>query len=76
MNQIILDVSELEAPKPLMKIMEVLQGHQDHTVIVHHRIEPMGLYKRLIEAGYRFETEKKSDSHFVITIFPKDEPKD
>lgn len=73
MKKIYLDVSELEAPMPLVKIMEALQGHPGHTIIVHHRIEPMGLYKKLTETGFLFETVKINDSSFVITIFPKDQ---
>lgn len=71
MKKIYLDVSCLEAPEPLVKIMEVLQTKPDHTVIVHHRIEPMGLYKKLAEAGYVFETVRKNESSYIITIQPR-----
>lgn len=74
-SQEILDVSDLPAPEPLQLVMKKLLTLQnDDQLIVRHRIEPLGLYKQLQALGYHYTTEKR-ETHFLITIWKKDENK-
>lgn len=68
-NALILNVSELESPLPLHKILQTIRENSDNkTIIVIHRIEPLGLYPHLKELGMKYSCLKK-DSEFIITIW-------
>lgn len=70
-NFLNLDVSELEAPLPLEKILEslkLLAG--DSKLKVLHRIEPKGLYPYLKDK-YNFEVSVTPSGKFEIIIWYK-----
>lgn len=68
----ILDVSELDAPEPLIRITQKLKELQPGEVlIVRHRIEPMGLYKKINPDEFSYSSEKRGE-HFYITIRKKE----
>lgn len=72
-NVIELDVRELPPPEPMMKILEALPKIDDNSVLlVHHHREPMMLYPKLEERGFRAITNKIDDNYFKVLIFRKE----
>lgn len=72
-NVIELDVRELPPPEPMMKIMESLSKIDDKTVLlVHHHREPMMLYPKLEERGFKAITNKINDNYYKVLIFRKE----
>lgn len=66
-----LDVRGLEPPEPMIRILEKLAelGPGAHLVVRHHR-EPVFLYDKLRERGYRAETTKRGEGDYVVLILP------
>lgn len=69
-NEIQLDVRGLQAPEPLVRILEALDALPSGSVlhVLHHR-EPFPLYAALQEDGYRYRTEFVAGDHIEITIW-------
>lgn len=63
MTPIILDVSELEAPEPMRKILTSLtQLQQGQCLLVLHRKEPIPLYPKLIDIGFKYLVKDRGQS--------------
>lgn len=67
-----LDVSSLEPPEPMERVLEALAGlAEDHRLRVLHRREPFPLYDLLRRMGYAWETTG-ADGRFEILIWRED----
>lgn len=67
----VLDVSDLEPPEPLERILDALDGlGADDWLHVRHRREPFPLYGFLRRLGYAWRTERVGDAAFDILIWP------
>lgn len=69
----LLDVSDLEPPEPLERILDALDtlGAGDW-LHVRHRREPFPLYGFLQRLGYVWRTERTGEAAFEILIWPVD----
>ena len=67
----VLDVSDLEPPEPLERILDALDqlGNGDW-LHVRHRREPFPLYGFLQRLGYAWQTERTGETAFDILIWP------
>lgn len=66
-----LDVSELESPLPLQKILSTIQANtENRMIIVTHRINPLGLYPYLDKLGLLYSCQKDTEQ-FVIKIWKR-----
>ena len=64
-----LDVRNLEAPEPMVRILETLPKLSDNTILlVHHHREPLMLYDKLIERGYNAIANKIEENYYKIII--------
>ncbi len=71
-NIIEIDVRELEPPEPMIKILETLSSVDEKTVlVVHHHREPLMLYPKLEERGYRAISNKIKENYFKVIITKK-----
>ena len=71
-NIIEIDVRDLTPPEPMVKVLEALSKVDDNTVlVVHHHREPLMLYPKLEERGYRAISNKINDNYFKVTIMKK-----
>ena len=71
-NIIEIDVRELEPPEPMVKVLEALSKIDDKTVLLmHHHREPLMLYPKLEERGYRAFCTKINEDYFKIVIIKK-----
>ena len=69
-KEILLDVSELEAPEPLTHILDVINKLELHSYLrVIHRKEPFPLYNILHENGFEFSAIKMPNSEYCILIW-------
>ena len=65
------DVSDLEPPEPLERILDALIDLQSGDWLrVHHRREPFPLYPLLQRNGYRWRTEQRGDAVDIV-IWPE-----
>ncbi len=68
-NIIELDVRELMPPEPMVKILETLGRVDEKTVlVVHHHREPLMLYPKLEERGYKAISNKINENYFKVVI--------
>lgn len=67
----VLDVSDLEPPEPLERILEALD-HLSGEDWLHVRLrrEPFPLYGFLQQLGYAWKTERSGDAAFDVLIWP------
>ena len=71
-NIIEIDVRDLEPPEPMIKILETLSNIDNKTaLLMHHHREPLMLYPKLEERGYRAFCTKINDDYFKIVIIKK-----
>ena len=64
-----LDVRGLEPPEPMVKILETLPKLSANTIlVVHHHREPLMLYDKLAERGYKATTNKIKDNYYKVII--------
>ncbi len=71
-NIIEIDVRDLEPPEPMVKVLETLSKLDDKTaLLMHHHREPLMLYPKLEERGYRAFCTKINDDYFKIVIIKK-----
>jgi hypothetical protein len=69
----ILDVSDLEPPEPLERILDSLdQLGAGDWLHVRHRREPFPLYGFLRRLGYAWRTERTGEAAFDILIWSVD----
>lgn len=55
---IVLDVSEMQAPKPMELVLEAMENLQDSQYIkMIHRMQPHPLYNILLDNGYRYKVD-------------------
>ncbi len=68
-NVIEIDVRELEPPEPMLKVLETLSKVDERTVlVVHHHREPLMLYPKLEERGYKAICNKINENYFKVVI--------
>lgn len=71
-NIIEIDVRDLEPPEPMIKVLETLSKIDDKTaLLMHHHREPIMLYPKLEERGYRAFCTKINENYFKIVIIKK-----
>jgi len=71
----ILDVSELEPPEPLERILDALADlPEDDWLRVKHRRDPVPLYRLLADMGYQWRTDYLAPGRFEILIWPVGTP--
>ncbi|MGE5353045.1 MAG: DUF2249 domain-containing protein [Acidobacteriota bacterium] len=71
-NVIEVDVHDLPAPEPMVKILENLSRIDDKSVmLVHHHREPNLLYPRLDERGYVASCTRLGEESYQILIAKK-----
>src|SRR5690554_436452 len=71
-NIIELDVSQLQPPEPMMKILETLNQVDEKTcLLIYHHREPNLLYPKLEERGYQAFCNKLGEDHYKILITKK-----
>ena len=69
-TELFIDVSELEAPEPFIKITYLLSKLESTNYIrVKHRMQPFPLYDLLHQSGYRFSTLETKNSGYNILIW-------
>ncbi len=69
-----LDVSGLEPPEPMMKILATLPTLGKGTsLVVHHHREPKMLYQHLTDRGYEWETTQLAEDSYRIVIRLKED---
>jgi len=74
MEQVV-DVSALEPPEPLERILDALADLPPNGWLrVKHRRDPVPLYRMLRDMGYRWETSRLAPERFEILIWPEDMP--
>lgn len=66
-EEVFLNVSELEAPEPLIKIIHELNRLDTCTQFlkVEHRMDPQGLYPHLKRLGFDFLTSEVLGKYFI-----------
>ncbi len=70
MKEIVLDVSELEAPKPLVKAVIALEGLQkDEVLIFKHRMNPRHLFNEIAQRGMHYEILKDEPNDFMMKVW-------
>ncbi len=69
-NKVIrLDVSELEAPHPLLKGVEAMKNLKDGEVLVFiHRMFPCKLQEQVDALGLQWEILKNEENYFEMKI--------
>ena len=71
----IIDVSGLEPPEPLERILDALADlRQGDHLRVKHRRDPVPLYQMLRDMGYEWATTQLAPGRFEIVIWPSDMP--
>ena len=72
-----IDVSELEPPEPMERVLDRLPQLQEGQLLrVRHRREPFPLYPLLEQAGYRYCCIPSGTETFFIYIWPLSAPVD
>lgn len=69
-KELLLDVSDLEAPEPLTQIIDLLKKIEPRSYLrVTHRKEPFPLYDILHENGFDYHVIKIHHSEYNILIW-------
>ncbi len=69
-KEIILDVSELEAPYPLVEAVNALNSLQDEEVLIfRHRMNPQMLFQNILALGLHYEITKEDENEFEMRIY-------
>ncbi|VAX29018.1 hypothetical protein MNBD_IGNAVI01-3035, partial [hydrothermal vent metagenome] len=62
----------LEPPEPMIKVLEALSKIDSNTaLLMHHHREPLMLYPKLEERGYRAFCTKINEDYYKIVIIKK-----
>jgi uncharacterized protein (DUF2249 family) len=73
MSLVLLDVSALEPPEPMAKIIQALAKLKPEECLkIRHRREPFPLYEKLIQTGWEYSTIKQAEYRYIIFIFKSD----
>lgn len=73
MSEQSIDVSALEPPEPLERILDALADLPDGDWLrVLHRRDPVPLYRMLLQMGYRWHTDSPAPGRFEILIWPQE----
>lgn len=71
MSEQVIDVSALEPPEPMERILDTLADMApDDWLRVRHRRDPTPLYRILRDMGYRWERRHLGPGRFEILIWP------
>ena len=71
----IIDVSELEPPEPLERILDALADLRTGQYLrVKHRRDPVPLYPMLRDMEYEWLTTQVAPGRFEVFIWPSDMP--
>lgn len=69
-KEIILDVSELEAPLPLVRGVEAMRNLKDNeTLVFIHRMFPCKLHEQIDKLGLKSDIVKDEENYFEIKIY-------
>ena len=69
-KEIILDVSELEAPYPLIEAINALNAlNNDEILIFRHRMNPQILYQNIHTLELKYEIIKDIQNEFEMRIY-------
>jgi len=69
-KEIILDVSELEAPYPLVEAVNALNSLEDEEVLIfRHRMNPQMLFQNILALGLHYEITKEDENEFEMRIY-------
>ena len=69
-KEIILDVSELEAPYPLIEGISALNNLKDDEVLIfRHRMSPQMLFQNIQTLGLRYTITKENENEFEMRIY-------
>ena len=72
MTEQVIDVSTLEPPEPMERIIDTLADMAPGDWLrVLHRRDPTPLYRILRDMGYRWETRHLGPARFEILIWPQ-----
>ena len=67
---IILDVSELEAPYPLLKALEAIHElKNDETLTFIHRMSPCKLFEAIEKNSLEYKVIKDEENYFEMKIY-------
>ncbi len=73
MKEIFLDVSELEAPKPLVEAVLALEQLQENEVLFFkHRMNPRHLFGEIAARHMEYEVLKDEPGDFLMKIWRED----
>ena len=69
-KEILLDVSELEAPQPLIEAVMALDKLQDDEILVFkHRMNPKHLFHEIAVRDLSYEIIEDEQNSFLMKIF-------
>ena len=69
-KEILLDVSELEAPYPLIEAINALNILKDDEVLIfRHRMNPQMLYQNILALELKYEITKDIENEFEMRIY-------
>ncbi len=69
-KEIVLDVSELEAPQPLMEAVMALDKLQDDEILLFkHRMNPKHLFHEITARDFSYKIVEDEENNFVMKIF-------
>jgi len=67
---ITLDVSELEAPYPLMQGLDAVHNLKDDEILIFkHRMSPCKLFETIEKKSLKYEIIKDQENHFEMKIY-------
>ena len=65
-----MDVSELEAPYPLIEAINALNALQENEVLIfRHRMNPQMLFQNISALGLKYEITKEDANEFEMRIY-------
>jgi len=68
-KEILLDVSELEAPQPLVKAVDaLLKLKSDEVLVFRHRMNPTHLFNEIVKNRYNYEIIADEPNYFEMKI--------
>mgnify|MGYP001029269202 CR=1 FL=1 len=69
-KSIILDVSDLEAPYPIMKALDAIQELKDGEILVFiHRMSPCKLFEAIERNNLKYTIIKDEENYFEMQIY-------
>lgn len=70
----LLDVSDLEAPEPLMRTLAEVEGLREGEYLrMIHRRDPLLLYENLQKKGFAYDTRSGEDEACQVFIWRRDD---